>query len=136
MKELWLDANVLVRLLVQDDAKQGPAAKALFERAERRDCRLFLDGLAVAEVAYVLIGRYRRNRAEVAEALLSVIQNPGIETSDIEVVGDALERFAAANVDFADAWLAARAAQSGRGIASFDRHFDKFKDVRRVEPEA
>ncbi|HSY43883.1 MAG TPA: PIN domain-containing protein, partial [Candidatus Acidoferrum sp.] len=75
MKEFLLDANVLVRFLVQDDPKQGAAAGALLEKAERREITLHLDGLAVAETVYILIGRYGRSRKEVADVLLSLIQN-------------------------------------------------------------
>jgi predicted nucleic acid-binding protein len=134
MKEFLLDANVLLRFLVQDDPKQGAAADALMEKAERREIVLHLDGLAVAEVVYVLIGRYGRTRAEVANVLLAFIQNAGIETVESEVVIGALRRFAAINVDFADAWLAARAALLDCPVASFDRDFDKFKDIKRFEP--
>ena len=135
MTELLLDANVLVRFLVQDDPKQGSAATALFESAERREFRLHLDSLAVAESVYVLVGRYRRSRTEVVNALLTVIDNAGVETADAEIVIDALKRFASKNVDFADAWLAARAAHVGYGVASFDGDLDKFKDIRRIEPK-
>jgi predicted nucleic-acid-binding protein len=135
MKELLLDANVIVRFLVQDDARQSPAATALLEAAERQECRLHLDGLAVAESVYVLVGHYRRNKKDVVDALLTLIQNAGVVTADDAVVTDALQRFAAVNVDFADAWLAARAAQLGHGVASFDRDLDKFKDIRRFEPK-
>ena len=135
MTELLLDANVLVRFLVQDDPQQGSAATALFESAERREFRLHLDSLAVAESVYVLVGRYRRSRTEVVDTLLTVIDNAGVETAEAEIVIDALKRFAAKNVDFADAWLAARAAHVGYGVASFDRDLDKFKDIRRIEPK-
>jgi predicted nucleic-acid-binding protein len=135
MKELLLDANVIVRFLVQDDARQSPAATALLEAAERQECRLHLDGLAVAESVYVLVGHYRRNKKDVVDALLTLIQNAGVVTADDAVVTGALQRFAAVNVDFADAWLAARAAQLGHGVASFDRDLDKFKDIRRFEPK-
>ena len=135
MTELLLDANVLVRFLVQDDPQQGSAATALFESAERREIRLHLDSLAVAESVYVLVGRYRRSRTEVVDTLLTVIDNAGVETAEAEIVIDALKRFAAKNVDFADAWLAARAAHVGYGVASFDRDLDKFKDIRRIEPK-
>ena len=135
MKELLLDANVLVRFLVQDDPKQSPATTALFEKAERREITLHLDGLVVAEVVYVLIGRYGRSRAEVVNTLLAVIQNAGVETLEEHIVADALHRFGALNVDFADAWLAARSAHSSRAVVSFDRDFDKFKDIKRVEPK-
>ena len=136
MKEFLLDANVLVRFLVQDDPKQGAAAAALMEKAERREIVLHLDNLAVAEAVYVLIGRYGRSRTEVADVLLSIIQNAGVETTEKETVADALRRFAAINVDFADAWLAARAALLDCPVASFDRDFDKFKDIKRFEPAA
>jgi predicted nucleic-acid-binding protein len=135
MKELLLDANVLVRFLVQDDAVQSPAATALLEAAERQECRLHLDGLAIAESVYVLVGHYRRNRRDVAHALLALIQSSGVVTTNADVVSDALQRFAAVNVDFADAWLAARAAHLGYGVASFERDLDRFKDIRRIEPK-
>lgn len=136
MKEYLLDANVLVRFLVQDDPKQSAAAMALFEKAERGEVALHLDALAVAETVYVLIGRYARGRAEVVNVLLAIIQNAGVETAEEDAVVDALHRFGAMNVDFSDAWLAARAAQLGFPVASFDRDFDKFKDIKRFQPEA
>lgn len=136
MKELLLDANVLVRFLVQDDPKQSTAATALFEKAERREVVLHLDALVVAETVYVLTGRYGRSRTEVVNILLAIIQNAGIKTMEDDVVTDALQRFAAFNVDFSDAWLASRAAQLHRPVASFDRDLDKFKDIKRFEPMA
>ncbi len=89
----------------------------------------------MAEAVYVLVGRYRRPRNYVVSALLTLIQNAGVERADGAVVTDALRRFAATDVDFTDAWLAARAAHLGYGIASFDRDLDKLKDVKRVEPK-
>ena len=134
MKEFLLDANVLVRFLVQDHPKQGPAATLLFEKAERREVALHLDGLTVAEAVYVLVGHYGEQRSAVVKVLLAVIQNAGVETAEEEIVTDALRRFAALNVDFPDAWLAARAARSGHAVASFDRDLNKFKDIHRHEP--
>ena len=132
---LLLDANVLVRFLVQDDPRQSAAATALLEKAEHREVVLMLEAMVVAEVVCVLLGRYGRSRGEVSSVLLSIIQNVGVETLERDVVTDALQRFAAVKVDFSDAWLAARAAQLGHAVASFDRDFDKFKDIRRFEPK-
>ncbi len=136
MKAFLLDANVLVRFLVQDDPKQGMATTALFEKAERGELVLHLDALIVAETVYVLMGRYGRNRSEVANALLAIVLNGGIVTMEAATVTDALERFAFFNVDFSDAWLAARGARLRYPVASFDRDLDKFKDIRRYEPTA
>lgn len=38
--------------------------------------------------------------------------------------------------DFADAWLAATAAETHQEVASFDRDLDRFTDVKRFEPTA
>jgi predicted nucleic acid-binding protein len=132
---LLLDANMLVRFLVQDDPRQSAAATALLEKAERREVALMLEAMVVAEVVCVLLGRYGRSRGEVSSVLLSIIQNVGVDTLERDVVTDALQRFAAVNVDFSDAWMAARAAQLDHAVASFDRDFDKFKDIRRFEPK-
>src|SRR5579872_484988 len=113
MKEFLLDANVLLRFLVQDDPKQSPAATALLKKAENHEVLLHLDGLTVAETVYVLIGRYGRSRTEVVNSLLALIQNAGIMTEEATVVTDALQRFGATNVDFLDAWLAARSRTLG-----------------------
>jgi predicted nucleic-acid-binding protein len=134
VKDFLLDANVLVRFLVQDEPRQSRAATAFFEKAERREVRLHLDALVVAETVYVLVGRYGRSRTEVVNVLLAIIQNAGIETAEADLVTDALQRYAAFNVDFSDAWLASRAAQLHRPVASFDRDLDKFKDIKRFEP--
>lgn len=49
------------------------------------------------------------------------------------VFGD-LERLQKTNVGFADAFLAAGGGEEGVAVASFDRDFEKFKDVTRFEP--
>jgi predicted nucleic acid-binding protein len=134
MKNLVLDANVIVRFLVQDDPTQAEGALALMNQAEHGQYMLHWDGLVIAEIVYVLTGIYKRSRVQVAQALLALIQNACIETMEKNLVIDALGRFENTNVDFADAWLAARAAQCGYAVASFDRDLDKFKDIKRVEP--
>jgi predicted nucleic acid-binding protein len=48
---------------------------------------------------------------------------------------DALKRCRDRGVHFADAYLAAAAAELAHPVASFDRDFDKFKDVQRAEPK-
>ena len=136
MKEYLLDANVIVRFLVQDEPRQSAAATALFEKAERREIALHLDSLVLAETVYVLTGFYKRNRSDVANALLALIHNPGIKTDEETVIVDTLQRFGLENVDFADAWLSARSAKLDLAVASFDRDLDKFKDIQRFEPKS
>jgi predicted nucleic acid-binding protein len=75
-------------------------------------------------------------RKQVATTLLSFLQSRGIEAAESTRMMDALERCRDRNAHFADAYQAASAVELGNRVASFDRDFDKFRDVQRVEPKA
>ena len=51
-----LDANVILRLLLNDHETLTPAAMKMFQRAETGDLSLILTPLIVAECCYVLRG--------------------------------------------------------------------------------
>jgi len=135
MKQLILDANVLVRFLVQDDPKQSAAATKLMSAAQSGVFELLVDPMIVAETVYVLVAHYKRARVDVANSLLATVRSPFVRVEKEHQLVDALLRFRDHGVDFADAWLAAIAASGAHEIASFDRDLDKFKDVKRLEPK-
>ena len=111
-------------------------ARRLVERAENGAIVLIVFPVIVAEIVYTLESFYGLDRKVVATKLLSFLQSRGIETVEFTRVADALNRCRERNAHFADAYLAASAVQLGSPIASFDRDFDKFKDVSRIEPTA
>lgn len=136
MRELILDANVLVRFLVQDVPLQAKAARKLVEQAESGALLLVVDPMIIAETVYVLTSFYKKPRETVADALMAFVQSDGVSVADESRLVDALRRFQRSSVDFADAWLAATAAETHREVASFDRDLDRFADVKRFEPTA
>lgn len=131
---LHLDANVVVRFLRNDHPEQSPAARRLVERARRGETRLALSAVIVAEVYYVLTKVYKVGRAEAANVLASFLSSPAVEADGRDRVLDALQRVAAAGVDFGDAYLAATGFEAGEGVASFDRDFKAFADITVVLP--
>jgi predicted nucleic acid-binding protein len=60
--------------------------------------------------------------------------NPRVENEGVLL--SALRNFAQTDVNFVDAYHAAIAAAERIAIASFDRDFDQFAGVKRVEPKA
>jgi predicted nucleic acid-binding protein len=136
MRELILDANVLVRFLVQDVPPQAKAARKLVEQAESGALLLVVDPMIIAETVYVLTSFYKKPREAVADALMAFVQSDGVSVAEESRLVDALRRFQRSSVDFADAWLAATAAETHREVASFDRDLDRFADVKRFEPRA
>jgi predicted nucleic acid-binding protein len=134
MKRYILDTNLLVRFLRNDHPTMSSAAAELFLQSASGKVELHLEPTIVAETAFVLTSFYKQGHAEVADAIRDLITGCRLKVPLEEVTLDALERFKAQPVDFPDALVAAIAAHQGVPVASFDRDFDRFKDVKRFEP--
>lgn len=134
MKRYILDANILVRFLRNDHPTMSAAAAELFLQSASGKVELHLDPTIVAETAFVLTGFYKQSQGEVADAIRDLITGCRLKVPSEGVTLDALKRFKAQPVDFPDALVAAIAAHQGVPVASFDRDFDRFKDVKRFEP--
>ncbi len=130
-----VDTNILLRFLSGEPVDQAAAARNLFIQAGQGKLVLDISPVIVAEAMYTLISFYRLDRKTAAEKLSVLLQQRGVALRDGTHVLSALERLQTANVAFADAFLAAAAAEEAVSVVSFDRGFDKFKDVARYEPK-
>ena len=126
-----VDTNVLLRFLRGDDAQHSPAARALFSDACDGKCVLILTEVAVAEAVWVLDSFYQTGRERIAEGLSKVILSAGVRCVKQDEMLDALRRFASTKCDFLDCYLAALTAASGDHVATFDKDFNQFDDVKR-----
>ena len=115
-----LDANVLVRFLVEDDKRQAAQAAALIEGASSED-PLWVSDLVLCETVWVLTTSYRFPRAEVVGALGRVLQSRQFLFPSPDVVANALEAFARGGGDFADYVIRETARAAGcKSVATFD----------------
>ena len=135
MIKYLLDTNVLIRFLLGDHAKHSPAARALFADACDGRCVLILTDVAVAESVWVLHSFYNIGREKITEGLGKVILSAGVRCLRRDEILDALDRFASTKCDFLDCYLAALAESSGDRVATFDKDFDRFDDVKRWRPD-
>ena len=131
-----IDTNVLLRFLTGEPVAQAWAVKKLFARAATGELVLEVSPVIVAESLYTLVFYYEVERKDAVEKIAKLLRQPGFKVRESTEVFSALERLKNANVGFADAYLAASGAEEGIPIVSFDRDFDKFKDVKRFEPAA
>jgi predicted nucleic-acid-binding protein len=93
-----VDTNVVVRLLVGDDARQKERAAYLFAGAKA----VFIAKTVLLEAAWVLQSAYAFPRREVAEALRRLGGLPNVIVEDAERVAHALNH-AGHGLDVADA---------------------------------
>ena len=133
MSDLWVDANVLLRLITGDPPEMAQRALRLVEQAELGEVTIKLSPLVVAEMVWVLGSFYRYPRTQIAEVLLPLVSARGVSLEEAEQVMAALDRMATANIDFIDAFLAETARCRGGTVASFGRDFSRL-GVNWVEP--
>ena len=109
-------------------------ARKLLQRADDGKVLIVVLPVILAEAFYTLESYYKIRRKDIAEKLALFIEARGVEAVERERLRDALKRCQTQNAHFADAYLAASALDLHLPIACFDRDFDKFTDVRRLEP--
>jgi predicted nucleic acid-binding protein len=120
-----VDANVILRYLLNDVPSQAQAARTLIES----DRPLAICPVALAETAWTLVGsRYRHNRALVAGLLVELLARENVVTIGVDKA-QAQAALAACGAptggpSFGDALIAAAARSAGlTEIYSFDRRF-------------
>jgi predicted nucleic-acid-binding protein len=126
------DTNVVVRVLVSDDAVQQRAVVARLERIEASGGRVLLPHVVLAEVGWVLESAYAYRRADVVRALAMLVSTPPFVPEDPALVADALAIAAASSADWSDCMvLATSRAHQASTLLTFDRKLLRMKDCER-----
>ena len=126
-----VDTNLIIRFITGSPESQAQVAADFLKKGDCGELTVQFSPIVIAEVVFVLTGKvYSYPRAAVVEHLLEFIQNPSFKVQELEVLIEALGLFRAHKIDFADAYLAASAKQSGATVASFDKDFKKIKDLK------
>jgi predicted nucleic-acid-binding protein len=129
-KRQLVDANLIVRYLVQDHERQAKLAAAVFDACDRGEVVIVVLAPVLAECVFVLESFYEHARGDIASALGRLISSRGVEIEGQAIHLDALDRYRKTRVHFVDCLMAATAASKSVPVASFDRDFRKFTDVR------
>jgi uncharacterized protein len=140
MEPLFLDTNIIIRYLTQDDPDKAARARQLLKQAEAGTVSLVISESIVVEVVQVLSSKvlYNQPRAQVASDLATILSLPKLKLANKRVCLRALTLWAHASssVDFVDALSVAQMEQQKIStIASFDQDFDRFPHIKRLEPQ-
>ena len=132
---LWMmDANVILRLLLQDNPDLSPKADAIWDAVDEGRTMVRWDPVTLTEVVYVLTSRYRLPRERISEALLPLLLMPNVVIPGKDRYVHALRLFASEVPHFGDACLCAAALEASEGrILSFDRKLPRAPGIRRAE---
>ncbi|MBK7236486.1 MAG: type II toxin-antitoxin system VapC family toxin [Sterolibacteriaceae bacterium] len=112
-----VDTNLLVRLLVRDDAAQVDAAEAFVEQGA------WVSHLVLAEALWVLDAVYDRSPAQLAKAIDLLLNHRNLTLQDADVIASALAHFRARpSLGFSDCLVLEIARKAGhQPLGTFDK---------------
>ena len=109
---IGLDTNVLVRYIMQDEAKQAAKATKLIEGLTAKEPG-FIAIVSVVELVWVLSSFYGKDKAQIVQALDVILRSKQLVVDQAEHVVRALRAYAAGNADFADCLIERTAVAAG-----------------------
>lgn len=133
----FVDTDVLIRLLTNDDPKKRDAAALLFEKVNKGLLILSAPDTVIFDTVFVLSSKrlYNLPRLKVRDLLVALVRISNFKVSNKRALLDALDLFASTSLDFGDCFLASMVKKAKSGVIySYDQGFDKIKGVVRKEP--
>jgi predicted nucleic-acid-binding protein len=131
----FVDTNILLRFLTNDDAVKANRVLLLLKRVEEGKEKIITSPLVIFELIFTLDKFYKVSRDDIAETVSAIIGLEGFAVEFKTVFISALKLFADKNISFADAFNAS--AMKSKNIAeiySYDTDFDKIDKIKRIEP--
>jgi len=126
-----VDANIILRYLLNDNQLLASAAREILDNG-----KLEAPNEVICEVVYVLQKSYQVPRGEIARQVRRFCERGNIILSNQPVLFQALDFFAATNLDFVDCILAGYAV-AGIRIHTLDQKLERFiQGLTRAIPNA
>ena len=132
----FLETNIFLRHLRGDHTDFSPRATALLQRIEQGSLKVRTADTVIFETVFTLERVYKQSKAAIRDAFLPLIELPGIVLPGKRRFRQVFAYYIDKNISFADAYYAVlmeslRLTQ----IVSFDRDFNRFTTIQRVEPD-
>lgn len=130
---IFLDANVILRFILDDDPSLSPKAKTIFKTIDQGKTKVFISSMAAFEVVFTLEKTYKKPKPEIRKNLLAITKLENVLADKEDILEKALGFYEEKNVSFVDAYQAALMEKKKiKKIYSFDKHFDRFPQIKRL----
>jgi predicted nucleic-acid-binding protein len=123
-----IDTNVLVRLIIRDDARQTASAEAY------RTTGAWVPLLALTEAIWVLASNYGQHPRAQAETIDMLLKHRDLVLEDAETIAAALDLFRERpRLGFSDCLIFESARKAGHGpLGTFDRALARVAGVHKL----
>lgn len=131
----FLDTNIIIRFLTNDDPKKADLCEKLFKHAKEGKQKLFISDLVIAETVWVLESMYNYPKNKLTDCIQKILNTPNIETENKDLLLNAITLYQLEDIDYIDAYNATIMGNKNiKEIYSYDTDFDILSDIKRLEP--
>ncbi len=136
MSDAFLDTNIIVRHLLQDNPGHSFRSSQLIARIADGDVHVTISDTVVFETVFVLNQIYKIPRSKISNELSTLLTMPGISIHTKAEVLVTLHYWARQSpLSFADCYHLVTAKSHGLdAIYSFDKKMGRYPGVERIEP--
>jgi predicted nucleic-acid-binding protein len=106
-ERVFADTSLFLRYLTNDVPAQADAVEELLRRASDGEIVLVINSLALAEIVWTLESYYGLARDSIKDRILAILNTPGLEATEGDLLLEAIFWYADKNIDFIDAFNAA-----------------------------
>jgi predicted nucleic-acid-binding protein len=126
MTKKLVDANVVLRYLLQDDDALFKKASALLERTKVGEEAVVIPESVLAECVYVLLKVYKIDRQVISEKLRGLFAYKGIVNPDKKDLIDSIILFGQTQLSIVDCIACSKSINNGMLLFTFD---DELKSI-------
>lgn len=132
---IFLDTNIFLRFFLKENESMFQRLEKLFYEIISGNIIGVSNAMIIAEVVWVLSRSYKWNKEKICDNIEFILSTPNIRFKDKVILVNAISIYKEKNIGFIDAYNYSYMKANGiNEIYSFDRDFDKLKDVKRLEP--
>ena len=129
MKSYFADTNFYLRFILQDNKEQADKVEGDLKKASRGQKRIVFLSAVFLEMAFVLKSYYSLSTSEIARYLSILVKTKYLEIEDREIWLRVFSNYVTRSISLMDLFLFERAKDAGGDVLSFDKDFERLKQL-------
>ena len=122
-----VDANIIIRFLLNDHPKLSQLATSLFSKAQKKLIKIYLDEVILAEVIWTLSSFYKIKKADLIDNIEKFISQDWIVNTKKESMLKALYLYKSSNLDYIDCWIFVVSQALKFKLETFDKNLRRLR---------
>ena len=122
-----VDANIIIRFLLNDHPKLSQLATSLFSKAQKKLIKIYLDEVILAEVIWTLSSFYKIKKADLIDNIEKLLSQDWIVNTKKKSMLKALYLYKSSNLDYIDCWIFIVSQTLKFKLETFDKNLRRLR---------